>query len=416
MKEIENLTLPGLRAQMGDWRYYITFMRMKDIAARIQMAEDIHPAKRLREYIQTKITSRSESIKDYLLKQQQRLFNSIIVGIYGGSPQWHEMALEAGKRFDISPIPQGSLGALTLEGSETLFAIDGQHRVAAIKEAVLESSKLNDEEVSVIFIAHKKDSAGMERTRRLFATLNRYAKPVSLMEIIALDEDDAIAIITRDLLDKYSLFSEERIAITKGKQIPRKYTKSLTTVIVLYEVLDFVLADMQGKKKQDFKRFRPDDELLKKMYKEATKFWDLMVKHFAPLQDLKKSLLTDNIANKYRHENGGNLLFRPVGLLSIARAIEKAKKSGYPVEQTIKKISLLNLEITEKPWIGLLWEGIKKRMITVKENQQLASLLMLYMIGYDLKKFNISEENLRQEYASKLSLELEKAKLPPKVS
>ena len=49
----------------------------------------------------------------------------------------------------------------------------------------------------------------MERTRRLFTTLNRYAKPVKKSEIIALDEDDIIAIITRELVEKYPLFREK---------------------------------------------------------------------------------------------------------------------------------------------------------------------------------------------------------------
>ncbi len=30
--EKSSLTLPALRATMGDWIYYISFMRMKDVA------------------------------------------------------------------------------------------------------------------------------------------------------------------------------------------------------------------------------------------------------------------------------------------------------------------------------------------------------------------------------------------------
>ena len=38
--------------------------------------------------------------------------------------------------------------------------------------------------------------------------MNRYAKPVKKSEIIALDEDDTIAIITRELVEKHPLFSD----------------------------------------------------------------------------------------------------------------------------------------------------------------------------------------------------------------
>ena len=66
--------------------------------------------------------------------------------------------------------------------------------MVGIKEALKENPELGDDELAVIFIAHHTDSAGKERSRRLFTTLNKNAKPVSKGEIIALDEDDAMAI------------------------------------------------------------------------------------------------------------------------------------------------------------------------------------------------------------------------------
>ena len=50
------------------------------------------------------------------------------------------------------------------------------------------------DEVSVIFVAHEATSQGLERTRRLFTTLNKTDRPVSKGDIIALDEDDVVAI------------------------------------------------------------------------------------------------------------------------------------------------------------------------------------------------------------------------------
>ena len=102
-------------------------------------------------------------------------------------------------------------GVLRLDGTQTLFAIDGQHRVEGIKQALEDNSELGREEVSVIFVAHRNDSDGMERTRRLFTTLNRYAKPVSKSEIVALDEDDIVAITTRELVEKHPLFQRENL-------------------------------------------------------------------------------------------------------------------------------------------------------------------------------------------------------------
>ena len=124
------------------------------------------------------------------------------LGFYGGSPDWYELDIRTNHLFDAEALPReldGVLGFLRLDGTETLFAIDGQHRVEGIKQALQENAELKREEVSIIFVAHRNDPSGMERTRRLFTTLNRYAKPVSKSEIVALDEDDILAIITREI-------------------------------------------------------------------------------------------------------------------------------------------------------------------------------------------------------------------------
>ena len=123
--------------------------------------------------------------------------------------------------LDADTLPReldGVLGILRLDGTQTLFAIDGQHRVEGIRQALKENKELGREEVSVILVAHRNDSDGMERTRRLFTTLNRYAKPVSKSEIVALDEDDIIAITTRALVEKHPLF-QEKISLQRRRRL-----------------------------------------------------------------------------------------------------------------------------------------------------------------------------------------------------
>jgi DNA sulfur modification protein DndB len=211
------LMVPGLKAFMGSWVYYIGFMKMRDIAERISIIGDIHISTRLQEFLQRQLSDRSIEITDYLINQEQRFFNSLVIGTYGGKPEWIELEVKAKNADDEQLLLdlEGKLGFLKLSGSETLFAIDGQHRIAGIKGALEQTNTLEDEEVSIIFVAgvtqnqRIKDPKGFERTRRLFTTLNRYAKPVNKKDIIALDEDDVIAIITRKLLDEYPLFKDK---------------------------------------------------------------------------------------------------------------------------------------------------------------------------------------------------------------
>ena len=282
MKNSNELIIPALRAHMGDWIYYVTFLRMDQIADKIHIAENIPSSNVLKDMIQRQITNRSGQISDYLLKQPQRFFNSLIVGVYGDSPDWYELKIGANRHPDAPDLPselEGVLGILCLDETQKFFAIDGQHRVEGIKQALKKSSELEREEVSVIFVAHQNDQAGLERTHRLFTTLNRYPKPVSKSDIVALDEDAIIAITTQELVEKYPLF-QEKISLSKTKAIAVKDNRSFTTIITLYDVLDILFKKTRGW--TEFKRQLPEDNTIAEYYAKSVEFWNTLTIYFPP--------------------------------------------------------------------------------------------------------------------------------------
>ena len=399
MKPTNELTIPALRAHMGDWIYYVTFLQMEKIADQIHIAEKIHSSKVLKDMIQHAVADRAGQISEYLLKQPQRFFNALIVGVYGGSPDWYELAIGTNPLFDTDTFPHefdGVLGILRLDGTQTLFAVDGQHRVEGIKQALKENSELGREEVSVILVAHRNDSDGMERTRRLFTTLNRYAKPVSKSEIVALDEDDIVAITTRALVEQHPLF-QEKISLAKTKAVAVRDNRSFTTIIALYDVLEILLRKSKGW--AAFKRNRPAEDEITKFYVRSAKFWNTMVEQFPPLTEIIESEPGEDVAGRYRHRAGGHLLFRPVGLLIIANVVRQAKDSGLSEREAIKRISEISMQLTDEPWVGLLWDKTNQRMISGTLPQKVAKQLLFYKIGGDLGKMKTDAEKLRQEYA-----------------
>lgn len=180
--------------------------------------------------IQRSITENYKNIAHYLTSQEERFFNALILAVYDGEPSWNEIRIE-----DENGQDNYDLGILSLTGLEKIFPVDGQHRVAGIKEALEINPDLGQEKVPVIFIGHSKNDVGMQRTRRMFSTLNRYAKPVSMRDIIALDEDDVIAIASRNIIDQSKLFEDDRILDSKTKAIPDNNERALTTIITYYE-------------------------------------------------------------------------------------------------------------------------------------------------------------------------------------
>jgi DNA sulfur modification protein DndB len=422
----ETLFLPALRASMGDWTYYATIMKFKDVKERVEYAEDIHKSQKLQEYIQRELTPRADEISNYIINQPQRFFNSLIVGVYGGEPEWVELKISESDVLPEFPISQrGILGFLKLSGEETLFALDGQHRVAGIRGALNKedtNSLLNDEEISVIFIGHKRTPKGLERTRRLFTTLNRYAKPVKLSEIIALDEDDISAIITRELIDEYKLFTNNRISLSKTTSISNKDEKCFTNIVTLYKTIDMTLPvflrnqSRRAEKWGDFKKKRPEQEIIDSSTKFIRDLWDKIIEQFPALVEYLQFPESDRSkAERFRNRGGGHILFRPIGLLIYFRTISRVLKDQFDIDKLLYSLSKINTDLNNPPWQGLLWGGARKGMITDKINQDVAGKLIFYMIGFDLKKVKSSEKQLQEEYASALNKKIEDVSLPNKV-
>ena len=408
------IILPALRARMGEWWYYVTAMKMSDIAERISIAKEIHRSESLQELLQRNLTDRATGIADYLTGQGQRLFNSLVVGTYGGDPKWHEVSIRSGPYNLEGELPshvEGILGLLVLDGSEKLFAIDGQHRVAGIRKALERNDALGSEEVSVIFVAgvtqdHRhEDPEGFERTRRLFTTLNRYAKPVSKTDIIALDEDDSVAIVTRSLVEEHPLFFG-KVSLGQGNRIPSNDQKSFTSIVTLYDSLDAYLQKGTRPSWNRFKRFRPDEEKLQDILEEANLLWDTYCASFPELMEFSEVQASEDIAAKFRHQEGGHLLFRPVGLLASVRVAHDLMNSiGLSIQEAVGRVARVPMDLQHEMWTGIVWNGISKRMIASGENQSAARKLMFLAAGGDLTYLKTTPSDLKTEIAGLLNRE-----------
>ena len=134
--------LPSIRSRVGDWNYYVTTLTFDEVSELIKAPDEIHERKKLADWIQREaIESHSDAIASYILDNPQRFLGSLIVGVYGGSPNWTplnvKVPIDEGLSDEQLTRIEGRLGLLRLSGSESLFAIDGQHRVAGDRKSVV---------------------------------------------------------------------------------------------------------------------------------------------------------------------------------------------------------------------------------------------------------------------------------------
>lgn len=387
-KKLEQIVLPALRGIMGDWVYYSCLMDLEELNARVQYAEEVHKHKLLSDMIQRQLKrSRSLEIAKYLQTQPERFFNSLVVATYGGQPNWHALSdvrskSKSAELRNLSEDTIESVGFLTLRGDEKLFTLDGQHRLAGIKKAINEGLKQDPyDEVSVIFVAHKDTKKGLERTRRLFTTLNKTARPVYKGDIIALDEDDVMAICVRRLIEETELFSGERIAFVATNNMPVKNTTSLTTIGNLYDVLTILFTSTKSeykKKRADLQRVRPKDAELDAYFEYAKSFFLKLRENFPELEKFFASKNTDPVVKRFRGSHGGNALFRPIGLEIFSRIIAQLTKD-MPLAESVKLASKLPRNLNEPPYEGLMWDSSNETILNAHKVP--LREILLYMLG-----------------------------------
>lgn len=380
----------ALREKSGDWIYYITSLTYREVNDHVRKIDkELHESRTLSDMIQRSLTDNVSKIATYIETQNERFFNALVLAVYDGDPKWREISIDYGdgETYDV--------GVLELNGDEKIFPVDGQHRVEGIKKVLLSDNgkEFENETIPVIFIGHKNTNDGRIRTRRLFSTLNRYAKPVSLNDIIALDEDDIVAIATRHLIETCPLFKDERLNNHKQKAIPEKDKDSFTNIISLYEcnteLLAYFIKDknieldgkrLKSKKKLDaYLRFRPDEDEITNFINFVDSFWYSCMKNMDCIKDYLSIPVSKAPAAKYRNaQNGGNLLFRPIG--QVPFVVNAIKMFDNDFDIVTQRMNRLNLDLSSEVWTFVAWNPIAQKMET-STSKKLITLLYQYLLN-----------------------------------
>jgi len=407
--------IPVIKGKMGDREYYTGVMSFEELATNVQFFSELKQSSELVERLQRDLSSRAKEMTNYLLHQKERFYGAIIIAAWGGHPQFLKVKMEDHPLLNSDY----NFGLLKFDGQQEYFALDGQHRLASIKDAIDSKSGksiLRKEEVSVIILTHERNDIGNIRTRRLFHTLNRYAKPTTTGENVALDEDNVIAIATRALVGEYAIFAEERLELSQKNVSPsEKHAEKFTSLAALYEFNGYVLEALYNFEK-DYLKFRPDDEKdVPYVSMAISSLWDHLIHQVPALNQVETGLQKPGYFRNNEFPADGNILFRPVGLAIYGKIIsgilrselegflEPSKKIDTAIWSKVwKKIKDLPLVLGESPWKGTIFRNNKME----PSAKTLATRLALYMLG----DTSIDVDELREEYRG--HLEDPQARLP----
>lgn len=398
------MRVPALRACIGTREYYITtltFQQVNDFVSKID--DQLYTSESLKDLLQRSITDNYISIKDYILNQPDIFFNALVLAVYDDYPDWREI------EFKYEGEETYQMGLLEFPGNHKIFPVDGQHRVEGIKAALTANPELKNNKIAAIFVGHKNDSEGKEKTRRLFTTLNRYAKPVSLGDIIALDEDDTVAIVTRALLEEYDLFKEKRVIFTKQKAIPPANKDAITSIITLYqanvEIFKRFYEQNFNKKAtpnlvNKYLKYRPSEEIIQGFNNFCIEYWNSFKNNLNFINHYVNTSI--NPAAEFRNnEIGGNILFRPIGFLPLVKSsLIIHQRRNIPFNEIFSRFNGINYNLDSIPWHFVAWNPIEQKMIMGSET--VIQLLFTYL--YDSTLLTPNElAKLKEGYAAKIS-------------
>ncbi len=93
-----------IKGRIGDWQYYVSRMKLGQVARDFVLGEGIYPNRNLDELTQRAIGDRvQKEMVPYLLNEKQRLYGALVVAVYGGEPAFSPVKVEPPHEMKASP-------------------------------------------------------------------------------------------------------------------------------------------------------------------------------------------------------------------------------------------------------------------------------------------------------------------------
>lgn len=389
-------TNPAIRGTMGSTTYYQTTMTARELSTGVRPARETErwATMSIDEKMQREpnLARIKKEIAPYLASHPDRFFGSLLVLVPKGSVTFEPIG-------DLAKLPAAyssgleDMGFLTLGAGERI-ALDGQHRLLALREVITAKSQygpfqheVGDDKVCVLVIEFESD----KKTRTIFNKVNRHAKPTSPSDNIITSETDGYAIVARRLLDTdlagafvardyrgttKELVDWERTSLTRS-------STKLTTLAALYEtVIDILTTAGYRHFSERDDPVAPPEAQLHEAFVVANDWWSSILE----MPVFRAALDDPEVVPEIRFSatDASALLLRPVGQISLVKGLCQAHRRNrgeVSIEELVRRAQLVNWSpISSNYWRDVIVRPDGK-MIPRKEAYQLAADLLEYLIS-----------------------------------
>lgn len=389
------VTVPAIRATMGSRDYFISKMTASELSGQVSIASELSDWNELtlNELYQRKLNEKrvEQDIAPYLANTSDRFFGSIIIWILDPQAAVFEPAgsyLTIPRAYETAA---NSIGFLVLDSSRAsgqagFVALDGQHRLAALRRVVRNetdgaySSDVYTDEVAIIFVSDQD----VRSARDLFTVLNRSARRVTKSDVLIMSEVDGAAIVARDLtgcslLAPYGLGEGGLIKWEKNTIAQRD--EQITTLNAIYEVVQIVADALKIDLQAGEEAGNPPSESDLSAVRAETERWLTALfdesPEFASMRHDPLKIV------EMRRDSPYSLMLRPVGFQAffgaVAVALNKSAGNMTDLKEVVRRLLQVDWSITSNFWRGIMVNA-KGNVTNKKTDVQLASDLASWMI------------------------------------
>jgi DNA sulfur modification protein DndB len=269
-------------------------------------------------------------------------------------------------KVQFKPVNGGNLGELEMEFEDANFVInDGQHRCAAIANAIKENPALGEETISVLLFPYEN----RERVQQMFSDLNRFVVKTSKSLDILYDKRDVLSLVTLDVSEQVPVFKNmvDKDAVSLPVRSPKLFSLS-----ALYDANEELLKNLRVS----------GDPPYEQMVQVAVEFWNEVAKSIPAWTKVKNA---DLKALELRQESISShaVVLRALG--AIGADLLKEEPQDW-------KSHLTDLATVDWSKKNREWENVCIIANSVVSNRQARFATKAYLKGHLKLALNEAEE------------------------
>lgn len=346
-------SFPAIRGIQAGREYYVAMCPMKVIPKIFQFNEGSLPPE-IRSQ-RTLNEARVPEIARYMLQNTESYVFSALTA-----------SIDADTHFDSLDSEHGDNGILFVSMNGDFLINDGQHRRAAIEQALREDPDLGDETIAVVFFIDR----GVKQAQQMFTDLNKHAVQPSPSLNVLYDHRDPKARVIREVVLKSSFYND-LVEMERSNLVAR--SRKLFTLSALHSATSALLTDL-GK------------QTVEEYIEVATEFWSCLAQHLKEWQLVYEGVvLASEVRQNYLHTHG--VMLQALG--KTGNALIQQRPDDWQKD-------LAKLQLVDWSRNSSIWEGraiVMGRVKASRENIILTSNHIKSTLGLSLSRKEQEAEN-----------------------